>query len=112
MDTLTPWLHALDIPAELPAAPLQAYDWLTDGGGSSEAAYDFPEANATDRLTQALLRARAAFQASQETRVRQIVRDYTLLKKLITAPTDAERPPVRECAPGKAMRWEYRGLMP
>ena len=109
-DTLTPWLAALDIPAELPAAP--AYDWLTDATDGYDASYDLPPLDPTDRFTQALLRARAAVQASQEARTRRLIRDELLLRRLMAQATPQEQPPVRECEPGPGLRWGYRGLMP
>ena len=110
MDTLTPWLRALDIPADLPAAPLTSSAW-EPYDGPYDPAYDVAPLDPTDRFTQALLRARAAVQASQEARTRRLIRDELLLRRLMAQATPQERPPVRECAAGPGLRWDYRGLL-
>lgn len=84
--------------------------------GPYDPAYDVtpldPQSEAIRRLTAALRAAERERQAEREARIRQIVRDYCLLRRLLAEVTPAELPPVRECAPRPMGRADYRGWMP
>lgn len=94
-------------------------DYATDGPGDG-ALYDAPPLT---RLTPAQLAVVVEMMAEDraQKRVRVLLAERaeqaaqeraTLLARLLETPTPQEREPVKECRPGKALRWNYLGMLP
>lgn len=93
-------------------------DYATDGGSyapelhltdPAPAAPLTPEQQAAviaGLVKAAVAAARVAWEAERA------AEDARLRAELLAAPTDAERPPIRECARGPRLRYDYRGLLP
>ena len=99
-----------------PAAPSWP-DYATDGGEYAPElhltdAVLTPEAQA-DVIARLVRAAVAAARAQWE--AERVAADAalraTLLPKLLSAPTDAERPPLETCAPLRRPRMDYRGWL-
>lgn len=95
-----------------PAAPSWP-SWSTDGPNSDPLFYEptDPQAEAIRRIVAALRETERQRQAERESRIRQIVRDHMLLRRLLKAPTPAELPPPPLCDRLPRPRCDYRGLM-
>lgn len=112
--TASDMLRQLAATPDAPEPPrLTSSSWQTDGytpPADFNPYYDtplpdHPQAEAIRRITAALREAERERQAAREAKIRALIRDHLLLKKMLAEPTPDERPPIKECEPGKPLRW-------